>query len=50
MPTLIQQYRTLKISLEKSGGISNKTKKTPEHTVHQEAFSKICKELRVETK
>jgi len=48
MPTLIQQYRTLKISLEKSGGISNKTKKH-EHTIHQEAFRKTYKELRIET-
>lgn len=47
MPSL-QQYRTLIINLEKSGGISNKTKKH-EHNVHQKAFSKIYKELRVET-
>ena len=48
MPTLIQQYRTLKISLEKTGGIQTKQKYT-EHIVHQDAFSKIYEELRVET-
>ena len=47
MPSL-QQYRTLIINLEKSGGISNKTKKH-EHNVKQKAVSKIYKELRVET-
>ena len=47
MPSL-QQYRTLIVNLENSGGISNKTK-NHEHNVHQKAFSKIYEELRVET-
>lgn len=47
MPSL-QQYRTLIINLEKSGGISNKIKKH-EHNVLRKAFSKIYEELRVET-
>ena len=48
MPTLIQQYRTLKISLEKLVEFQTK-QKYMEHTVHQDAFSKIYEELRVET-
>ena len=48
MPTLVQQYRTLKISLEKLVEFQTKQKYT-EHTGHQDAFSKIYEELRVET-
>ena len=48
MPTLVKQYRKLKISLENLVEFQTKQKNT-EHTVHQEAFSKIYKELRVES-